>query len=73
MNDINAICFNVELNVQGDSHVILAASSQKELFESLKSIYPYVDKKNLTEIVDSKFCEELKTFEDTMVMPHQQA
>jgi len=52
---------------KGDNHVILAASSQKELFESLRSVYPFVDKKILTEIVNPKFAEDLLSFEDTMM------
>lgn len=53
--------------VEGDSHAVLAAPNQKELWESLKSIFTFIDKRNLHEILDPKLNEDLLSFEDRMV------
>ncbi|KAL6056501.1 GTPase-activating Rap/Ran-GAP domain-like protein 3, partial [Balamuthia mandrillaris] len=52
---------------RGDSHAILAAPSQKELFDSLRSVYAFLDKKLLTQIDNPQFAKDLLSFEDDMM------
>ncbi len=46
---------------------MLSASGQKELFESLRAVYTFADKRTLVPIEDPKFCEDLLSLDDTLV------
>jgi hypothetical protein len=46
---------------------VLSASGQKELFESLRAVYSFADKRTLVLIDDPKFCENLLSLDETMV------
>lgn len=50
-----------------DTHIVLSASGQKELFESLRAVYPFADKGKLSLIEDPKFCDDMLSLDETMV------
>lgn len=52
---------------KADTQIVLSASGQKELFESLRAVYTFADKRTLVPIEDPKFCEDLLSLDDTLL------
>jgi hypothetical protein len=52
---------------KADTQIVLSAPGQKELFESLRAVYPFADKRTLVQIEDPKFCDSLLALDETLV------